>query len=1707
MESSISLGSDVKLHSIRVPRRKPKVAKNNNKDTGLIANESEAPLVESEAPLVESEAPLVESEAPLVEIKPIKRAKPKVASDLLDSSVPVVSNTHDCSILYDPCNKNILERVNPINGNDNYDIKILDKRIREIKNIRDNTLTSLFGLNNATSNYYFLMNVFCNKNISLDDMVSFRLQEGGQIGADIFEVLCRLFVIFGGIESVDVLNGNFQIMTKIEDSTSILPDVKSALETMKCKATSKMGVSDITLINVKASDNTIKPDSLYCEVECDVKPTNEIKTYLMSVKWYLKEKGAEHYDLEKLYLAGDNLVSTEKMPFGIIVFLKSKLDFQKAHRRSYRQYVSRIADTFYGWNEDVKPFLEDIRKTIFQNSEILNKTPQELIETNYLKSSSKPILSLQLHQELIVHGINDLIEENPYNDNRYVVGVLPRGGKTFIAGGIIREFINRRKLNESTKINILWITAAPNETRSQVGSELILKFQDFDNFNFVDVKKLSDFSEKVSKPNTVWFSSIQLLTATTAGRAREREFLDKLISGSDEDNKINMIFFDEAHAGGAGQENKLIIEKLIENYSNTIPFLFLTATYLGIIVEYNIIKPNLFVWDYTDVLKTRSLGTKTEREDAIENIKMRFGDKLVTKIINRRLENTDSYEAMAKPYLDFPELYFISSDFNEEAKERFYKQDLYNPNMGFSLSGIFGLKPDYHSYPIKTADNKIRKDAYKIFANLENPRNLISLITPSDPLQTFEFESPGGDPFTVDTEYEQTILKRIDRLSYQTGSRFRIDEYPTLLMFLPTGGKGSNIYKLLPAFATLLMSHTWWNKRYEVACIISDNDKSPSDETLISAIEERTVSADNIRIIDKNLKSEIIKYERELHCRSEGNKKGLVILAGERLSMGISLPCTDCVFLLNETKSPDDIIQKMYRALTPSIGKKSSFVVDLNPIRSLSAVYGYTRAAYESAVTKSKILDIIYEIYSWDEDIINLKLEKGGSQRITSSQEKINEMLERASKDTEYELIFKNIGGLEKRLAKNISKKVNELGIMPFLRNISIGKITTKNGVTFSDKANIVIKSGKVIVRLEKENIIDTNNDLNKEKIIEDIVVIQNFTDAISDFLKYLAITSKEDMFDKALNEFEDDIANNSGKSLQTDVLELLKARGAIQDYVYLPMEKQVIKNPIYKSLIIQLFIDAVRYYSPDTSRELFRQMRGKIDEPSTRKNEVLKIIHRHLTPKKVQKDTHGEVFTPINMVEYMLDKLPKSIWSNPDLKILDPANGIGNFPIIAFYRFNEGLKSIIKNEEKRKKHIIENMLYMMEIQPNNNRITRNIFSKLCEGCTPNIWTIDSLKVTYDNIRKHDWPDQYDIIMGNPPFNPPKTDSGSSGNSIWPNFVMKSYSMLKDKGYLVLIHPPGWKKPTDDEYNPDKFASGNFIGQIRQGQIWQLLRENGIFSYIYTNDQKSKTIGEDYLPFFPAVDFYVYQKNVSTKNCATKNIFIGTIKTEDDVKLNYDLDFLPNLITKETQYILNKITSKAGHKILMKRGLDERHISKWSGKQIDWFYDANKTGFKFKKYGEVAHTKSGLAVDTVSIDKVVMNFGGGIDGYNVEYVSADSNKGVLDMSMYMIVKDSKDATHIENFLKSDLIKFIFLITQYASGKNTKNEPLVANSITIPPNHIKNYYSYFDIEKYKDYIESMLETYKIFSAPKRLAITPKLGGKHYKLNKTRKTTNK
>lgn len=49
----------------------------------------------------------------------------------------------------------------------------------------------------------------------------------------------------------------------------------------------------------------------------------------------------------------------------------------------------------------------------------------------------------------------------------------------------------------------------------------------------------------------------------------------------------------------------------------------------------------------------------------------------------------------------------------------------------------------------------------------------------------------------------------------------------------------------------------------------------------------------------------------------------------------------------------------------------------------------------------------------------------------------------------------------------------------------------------------------------------------------------------------------------------------------------------------------------------------------------------------------------------------------------------------------------MGNFPIAVYLRLMEGLKDEIKEIKKRKKHILENMIYMCELNKKNVLITK----------------------------------------------------------------------------------------------------------------------------------------------------------------------------------------------------------------------------------------------------------------------------------------------------------------------------------------------------------------------------------------------------------------
>jgi hypothetical protein len=187
----------------------------------------------------------------------------------------------------------------------------------------------------------------------------------------------------------------------------------------------------------------------------------------------------------------------------------------------------------------------------------------------------------------------------------------------------------------------------------------------------------------------------------------------------------------------------------------------------------------------------------------------------------------------------------------------------------------------------------------------------------------------------------------------------------------------------------------------------------------------------------------------------------------------------------------------------------------------------------------------------------------------------------------------------------------------------------------------------------------------------------------------------------------------------------------------------------------------------------------------------VITEFGNHLKENKVFKKTFGEVFTPIELVDAMLDKLPKDIWRNPDLTWLDPACGTGNFLIRVKERLMESLKKI-PDPIEREQHILTKMLYGVDIQPRNCVLACLRLS--FENKFPiNIACTNSLKFNF-------WNKKFDIIVGNPPYQDKqkvKTGKRGGGTTLWDKFTNLSIDL--SLVYICLITPCGWRN-SEGEY-------------------------------------------------------------------------------------------------------------------------------------------------------------------------------------------------------------------------------------------------------------------------------------------------------------------
>jgi hypothetical protein len=259
-----------------------------------------------------------------------------------------------------------------------------------------------------------------------------------------------------------------------------------------------------------------------------------------------------------------------------------------------------------------------------------------------------------------------------------------------------------------------------------------------------------------------------------------------------------------------------------------------------------------------------------------------------------------------------------------------------------------------------------------------------------------------------------------------------------------------------------------------------------------------------------------------------------------------------------------------------------------------------------------------------------------------------------------------------------------------------------------------------------------------------------------------------------------------------------------------------------------------------------------------------------------------GEVFTPVELVNEMLDKIPASVWENPSSTFLDPCMGKGTFLIeivnrlVYIYGYSkEDAISRVYGYDIRIKYI--------------NLIKR--------GGLVNIFYKDFLNEKFNM--------KFDVIVGNPPYN---NDGGikKGGKNLYSKFIDKSIDLVKENGFLTFVTNAGYLKTTTEKRTDllEKMLSKNLI-YLNIGECKKWFPNVGgamIFSYflLQNNDEYSST------------------------KCVTQLELTSKVY-EDTVVLN-DMNWIPRVLTNDVISIIKKCQNKT-FKFERIDGVENRNIN------------------------------------------------------------------------------------------------------------------------------------------------------------------------------------
>ena len=186
-------------------------------------------------------------------------------------------------------------------------------------------------------------------------------------------------------------------------------------------------------------------------------------------------------------------------------------------------------------------------------------------------------------------------------------------------------------------------------------------------------------------------------------------------------------------------------------------------------------------------------------------------------------------------------------------------------------------------------------------------------------------------------------------------------------------------------------------------------------------------------------------------------------------------------------------------------------------------------------------------------------------------------------------------------------------------------------------------------------------------------------------------------------------------------------------------------------------------------------------------------------------KERYGEVFTPIHIVDEMMNHARPYIENtlthkvetqHRRINILDVGTGDGKF-----------IKSFVSSYPELSLHV---NFYGVEMNPDCEEVFHDNMQTIINHNNEDNTCDYNIQFVLDNFTEIDNNTpilgnmKFDLIMGNPPFNNQgfvkvpcnnKIKKTKEGKSIWHTCIKKSISLLEKDGYLLFVSPCLWLKP------------------------------------------------------------------------------------------------------------------------------------------------------------------------------------------------------------------------------------------------------------------------------------------------------------------------